>query len=321
MSYTGGNAMFFQYNNASSLQQVPFDKADLTRLTVGFVSGEELEALAPKLGFAPSTVEACANMHPYFRSGVEVYDDYTFTQLRVSETGEEAARHYCVALFVKRDLIVLVDVEDPDCAIRDKFTGVLQRYTAATVTAEKLLCAFLDSLIAGDMQLLERTGFEISELEEDVVQNDTDKDFNIDILAVKKELLIRHNFYEQLLDITEALEENDNDIFASDDLRYLGNISAKITRLREDTDSLSNAAAHLQDAYQASLDLKLNNSMKFFTVLTTVFFPLTIIVGWYGMNFDSMPEFHWRFGYLYVIGLSVLIIAVFSLFAKKRKWF
>jgi magnesium transporter len=312
----GGGAVFFQYPD--KLTEVAFSEADRTKLAVGFVSGEELAGLAPALGIAPAAVAACASMDRYFRSGVEVYDDYTYTQLRVSEPG---GRHYCVAMFIKRDLIVLVDVEDPEGTVRDKFMGVLGRYTAATVSAEKLLCAFFDSLIAGDMQFLERTGFEISELEEDVVHGKTDKDFNIDILAVKKELLIKHNFYEQLLDIAEALEEDDNDLFPDGELRLLSNIVTKITRLREDIDSLNNSAAHLQDAYQASLDLKLNNSMKFFTVLTTVFFPLTIIVGWYGMNFDSMPEFHWRFGYIYVIALSLAVVAVFGIFAKKRKWF
>ncbi len=311
--------MFYQFSDR--LTEVAFEAADLTKLTVGFVSGSELAAVAPALGFSPSAVQACESMHKYFRSGVEVYDDYTFTQLRVSDPEAENGRHYCVAMFVKRNLIVLVDVEDPDSAIRNKFTASLARYAPAAVTQEKLIYAFFDALIQPDTQFLERTGFEISELEEDVVHGKTDKDFNIDILAVKKELLIKHNFYEQLLDIAEALEEDDNDLFPDGELRLLSNIVTKITRLREDIDSLNNSAAHLQDAYQASLDLKLNNSMKFFTVLTTVFFPLTIIVGWYGMNFDSMPEFHWRFGYIYVIALSLVVIAVFGIFAKKRKWF
>jgi magnesium transporter len=212
-------------------------------------------------------------------------------------------------------------VEDPDSAIRNKFTASLARYAPAAVTQEKLIYAFFDALIQPDTQFLERTGFEISALEEDVINNATDKDFNADILDIKKMLLIKHNFYEQLLDITEEFEENDNDVFPDVELRYLGNLSTKITRLREDVDSLSNSVVHLQDAYQSALDLKMNNTMKILTVLTTVFFPLTIIVGWYGMNFDSMFEFHWKYGYLYVIGLSVAVVTVFWILAKKKKWF
>ena len=77
----------------------------------------------------------------------------------------------------------------------------------------------------------------------------------------------------------------------------------------------------MQDAYSSFLDMKLNHTMKIFTVVTTIFFPLTIIVGWYGMNFQSMPEFAWKYGYLYVILLSAAVITVLMLIAKKRKWF
>ena len=86
-------------------------------------------------------------------------------------------------------------------------------------------------------------------------------------------------------------------------------------------DSLSDSADHLQDAYSSFLDMKMNRSMKILTVITTAFFPLTIIVGWYGMNFQSMPEFTWRYGYIYVIVLSVVIVAALVAIARKHKWF
>lgn len=130
-----------------------------------------------------------------------------------------------------------------------------------------------------------------------------------------------HNYYEQLIDITEALEENENNLFDSEDLMYISNIENKIIRLREDVDSLSSTISHLQDAYSSSLDLKLNHTMKVFTVLTSIFFPLTLITGWYGMNFHRMPELAWKYGYVYVIALSVLVVAFLMLVGKKKKWF
>ena len=65
----------------------------------------------------------------------------------------------------------------------------------------------------------------------------------------------------------------------------------------------------------------MNNTMKVFTIITTIFFPLTIIVGWYGMNFTHMPELTWEYGYIYVIILSVLIVAILGIIGKKKKWF
>ena len=287
-------------------------------LTAGFVDCETLEKMQQTLRFAPSTVEACRTANALFRSGVEVYDDYTFTELRiVSPDGGDD----CVALYLRRDLMLVVDIEDRDGSTREKFRAAVQRCGAGKPSAERLLSSFLEALVQNDTAFIERTGYRLAQLEEQVIDNRADKQINLELLHLKKMLLHTHNYYDQLLDITEAVEENDNDIFDPDNLMGITNISAKVTRLREDVDSLSRAAEHLQDAYTASLDLQLNHSMKLFTVITTIFFPLTIIVGWYGMNFQYMPEFAWKYGYIYVILLSVFVVAVLTWIGKKRKWF
>jgi magnesium transporter len=199
--------------------------------------------------------------------------------------------------------------------------SAVKKFPASTLTLEKILAAFLDALTANDTRFLEERGNEIAELEGDVLKDNTDNDFSLDLLALKKDMLVMHNYYEQLIDITEALEENENSIFDSEDLMYISNIANKIVRLREDVDSLSSTINHLQDAYSSSLDLKLNHTMKVFTVLTSIFFPLTIITGWYGMNFHFMPELAWKYGYIYVIALSVIVVAVLMLIGKKKKWY
>ena len=311
--------MFYRFSQGK--EEIPFSAFDGGAFTAGYVGINELEQIAPALGFSPASVQACRTANSFFRSGVEVYDDYTFTELRIRQFSDDGELpDDCVALYFKDNLFLVVDVEDHDGSTKAKFLSAVSRYSGAAATQEKVVCAFLESLLSGDVKFLERTGVELAELETDVMNADTDKDFNLDILEIKKELLTVHNYYEQLLDITEALLENDNDVFSTDDLKYVANVTAKIRRLREDADALFSSAVHLQDAYQASLDLKLNNSMKFFTVLTSIFFPLTIIVGWYGMNFVNMPELKWRFGYVYVIVLSLCVSGVLLLIAKKKKW-
>ena len=158
-------------------------------------------------------------------------------------------------------------------------------------------------------------------MEEKIINDDAGEKFNIELLDIKKDLLKFNNYYEQLLDIAETLSDNDNDIFLEDEVIYVSNLQNKIQRIVNDIDSLENSADHRGDAYSSSLDLKLNHSMKFFTVITTIFFPLTIIVGWYGMNFVNMPELHWKYGYLFVIGLSAAIVCAMVFVGKKRKWF
>ena len=308
------------YRITDKLTEINASEFDAQYLTAGYISREELISCGESFGFSQSTIQSCQTASTHFRSGVEVYDDYTFTELRIADI-ISTDKYDCVALYIAKNLIIVVDVEDSDFSTRNKFMSAIKKFPASTLTLEKILAAFLDALTANDTKFLEDRSNEISELEVDVLKDDTDNDFSLDLLALKKDMLIMPNYYEQLIDITDALEENENNLFDSEDLMYISNIANKIIRLREDVDSLSSTINHLQDAYSSSLDLKLNHTMKVFTVLTSIFFPLTIITGWYGMNFHNMPELYWKYGYVYVMALSVIVVAVLMLVGKKKKWF
>ena len=311
--------MFFRVD--TTVTPIETEEINESFITAGYVSAEELAQIGASFGISHTTIEACRVANQNFRSGVEVFDDYTFTELKIIDPNHFDDESDCVALLIKENMIIVVDVADRDSSTKNKFIAAINKRHVKGVTLEKIIYTFLEYLIAGNTKYIENTGNEITVLEEKIIKEDTEDDFNLNLMNLKKELLTMHNYYEQLLDITDAIEENENDIFESDDLRYISNMHNKVQRLKEDVDSLSSLVVHLQDAYSASLDLSLNHTMKRFTVITSIFFPLTLIVGWYGMNFDSMAEFHWKYGYLFVILLSVTVVAVLAIIGKKKKWF
>lgn len=311
--------MFYELNN--QLTEIDAGAVREGVLTAGYVGREEAASLLERLGLAEENAAMLQTASKRFRSGVQVYDDYTFTELRVTDFEHVDEADDCVALFIKENLFIVVDVEDHDASTKRKFMESVRRCAFKTPTLEKLIYTFLDSLIADGTGQLEDAALRMAELEEAVFNGKTEKDFNFTLLKMKKDLIKMHNFYEQLLDISTALDEDENSLFDSEYLRYLANFSQKVIRLREDVDSLSSTLSHVQDAYSAYLDLQLNRSMKVFTVMTSIFFPLTIIAGWYGMNFVNMPELHWRFGYVYVIALSAAVSAALIWIGKKKKWY
>ena len=78
--------------------------------------------------------------------------------------------------------------------------------------------------------------------------------------------------------------------------------------------------SNVKDSYDSKMDLSMNSTMKFLTIVTTIFTPITVLTGWYGMNFENMPELSWEFGYLYIIGLSLLSLFIcYKLFKKLDK--
>lgn len=77
---------------------------------------------------------------------------------------------------------------------------------------------------------------------------------------------------------------------------------------------------NLLDLYHSNLGMKMNQVIKMLTIITTIFVPLTFIVGVYGMNFDNMPELRSEYGYYWVLGgMGALVIAMIVYFARK-KW-
>lgn len=310
--------MFYEFSD--EVTTVEIENINPHYVTAGYVTVCEFEKIYESFGFARSTVDSLQKDALHSRFGVEVYDDYCFTKLCVTDARKINGEKDVIALFIKRNLLIVVDVADSDCSTRDKFMLSLDRYSPINITLEKLIYSFLDSITNKDYKAIEDIGFKITRLEETVLKDKARDDFNFELLHMKKELLTLRNYYEQLIDIGEALEDNENEIFDEVYLRYISNFTKKTNRLKDDVELLRGSVVHLQDAYQSYIDLKLNHTMQIFTAVTTIFFPLTVIVGWYGMNFKYMPELTWKYGYLFVIVLSVAVIAALTVIVKKKKW-
>ena len=76
-------------------------------------------------------------------------------------------------------------------------------------------------------------------------------------------------------------------------------------RLREESQLLRESCTQVQSLFQSEIDIRQNRIMQILTIVTTIFLPLTLLVGWYGMNFSGMPELHWKYGYPAIIFLLI----------------
>ena len=119
------------------------------------------------------------------------------------------------------------------------------------------------------------------------------------------------------VDLLKELEENENGFFLKKHLKYFGTLSDRADRLMSRTVHLLEYAQQVKEAYQAQIDARQNSNMQFLTVLSTIFFPLTLITGWFGMNFKDMPGL--ENGYPAVMALSIVIIVICILIFKKKK--
>ena len=126
--------------------------------------------------------------------------------------------------------------------------------------------------------------------------------------------------YEQLIDLGQELEENENGFFAEENLRYFRLFTERVLRLQDNLTNLRDYIAQLRDFFQAKVDVKQNRIMTILTIITSIFMPLTLIAGWYGMNFRYMPELYSIWGYPAVILVSIAIVVGCLVYFRKKKW-
>ena len=143
--------------------------------------------------------------------------------------------------------------------------------------------------------------------------------FESQIVPIRKELLTLRGYYDELTDLGRELEQDENQFFAKKQLKFFGTVSDRADRMMGRTVHLLDYAQQIRDSYQARVNEQQNRNMQFLTVISTIFFPLTLITGWFGMNFRDMPGMN--NGYPWVILLSIVVIIACIIFFKKKKMF
>ena len=289
-------------------------------LTIGMINLEELEEAYSQFGFSAMTVEECKNTSPHLHGTLDSYYDYLFGVIVAINPGQFIKVQDRIGLYIKKNLILIVIIEDKDESTKYKLFDLLNHLNQNKLSQERLIFNFLERFINEDNSLLADIEADISDHEDKINERNMNNDFNRELTEIRKKLIILDNYYQQFVAVGEELEENALDIFAEENLHYFRIFSNRASRLSSNTRMLQEYSMHVRESYHAQLDNDTNKIMKMFTVVTTIFLPLTLIVGWYGMNFTTMPELGWSFGYVYVILLSIIVAIICYIFFKKKKF-
>ncbi len=184
---------------------------------------------------------------------------------------------------------------------------------------ERFLYDFLENIVKRDLPVLEAFERRLSRVEERILDNEGAEVLE-DVARIRGDLLALRTHYEQLLDLGQELGENENGFFEEKNLRYFDMFCARIMRLQDYATTLREITVQARDLYQSQLSEKQNRIMTILTVVTTIFTPLTLVTGWYGMNFKYMPELEWEYSYPIVFLISLAIALGCLLFFKLKKW-
>ncbi len=184
---------------------------------------------------------------------------------------------------------------------------------------ERFLYDFLEQMISQDLEMLEMMEQALDKMEDEILTEITSDSLS-KLNTVRSKLLDLHLHYGRLIDFGQELQENENGFFEEDNIRYFRLFTQRVERLRDTVSNLRDYTVQLRELIQTRIDEKQNRIMTLLTVITTIFTPLTLITGWYGMNFKYMPSLESKISYPIVIVVCISIVIGCILWFKKKKW-
>lgn len=302
------------YTIEETLQEI--SKKDMKKTDKQYVAVISFEEWKVSRDSFEMGIDMDLNLSEIYTTKAEVNYDSLTGSFSIPNRGDFSKEDFKFAFALDEKGIVFIDDSGK---VSEIIKGIQNTKKWKLPSLERFIYDFLDQIVIDDLRLMEKYERELDSIEKMIMEGE--EEFPSSRLnAIRNDIRDLRIHYEQLMDLGQELEENENNFFKQENLRYYRLFMNRIARLHDNSTSLRDYTMQLRDLYKAHIDLRQNRIMTVLTVVTTIFMPLTLIVGWYGMNFRFMPELEWRWGYPVVIAVSVLIAIGSLMFFKRKKW-
>lgn len=278
---------------------------------VCLMSLEEFKALK---GDYPHKQNLCRSMCPVQYCKLETFSECIQGTMRVP--GENGGRivMQVFGFYLLKDLLIFIE----EGSLLETLFTKIRSGTYGTCTLNQFLLILFEALIEDDILYLQQKEEMLSAMEEKLLKK-IPGHFNETVIRYRKHFSAYHSYYEQLVNIGTQMQGEFGLPLTPEERSCWQLYSGRAGRLHDHVELLREYLVQIRDLYQSLIDVEQNKVMGILTVVTTIFLPLTLIAGWYGMNFPNMPEFYWKYSYAAVIAASIFIILGEILYFRKKK--
>lgn len=284
----------------------------------GFGDIEKLKIFGEIFEIHPLILEDIANSN--HQPKIDFYDEDIFLVLKKinwEENRDVSYEQYSIFLTAN----FLFTFRDD---ISEDFSKILQRIESGNNIFRKsrsdyLFYVLIDYTIDHYFLVIEEFSERIELMQERLLEKPDQSDLH-QIQFLKKEAYTLKQIIRPTREAISNIIRLESNYISKKNLIYFRDSFDHIMQLYESLEIQRESITTLIDIYLSSLSNRMNEVMKFLTLIATIFIPLTFIAGIYGMNFSNMPELNWKYGYFIALGIMALIGIFLLLFFKRKKW-
>ncbi len=335
---SGGSQVFIlKYEHGEVQENRAVDPDDLDRLlpqpaqdavtwiqVIGFGQMNTIRRVGEIFNLHPLALEDV--VHRGQRPKVEDYPQHAFAVFQYPAMRGERVVLLQLALFLNKNFVITFQPGGADLLSPVRKRVIHGQGRIRDRGADYLAYAIMDLIVDSAFPLLEKLGERLASLEDEIVRR-PGADTNIrTIHQMRRDLLRLQRVFWPQRDLFARLLRECEDRFAPATRMYLRDLHDHAVQILDIVESYREMAASLLDLHFAGLSVRLNDIMRVLAVISTLFMPLTFLVGIYGMNFDrsspwNMPELGWQYGYPILWGAMLAIVAGMILFFRRKGWF
>ena len=285
----------------------------------GLADLKAITAIGERFGLHALLLEDVLNTD--HRPTIDEYQDNLFVVVKMLTMDPESEDVWSeqVSFVLGKGLVISFqseagDVMDP---VRDRIRNNVGRVRKKG--ADFLLYSLLDVIVDNYFIIVEDIGKRIETMEERVVLRPKDKDL-LDMQALRRQLIGINRQVTPTRELAGRMNIIQSNLIDKNTRRYINDLQDHTVYISESIAMFRDQLSNLENTYHAGLNMRMGQVMKLLTVISTIFIPLTFVVGVYGMNFDHMPELHWRYGYFAVMGLMITISLVMLAWFRRKGW-
>ncbi len=260
-------------------------------------------------------------MHTQARPRVLEYDNCILISIKMMQqneaTGQIAVEN--LSLILTESVLISFqekrgDVFEP---VRERIRK--QKKRIRNGGTDYLVFALLDIVIDNYLYVLSVLGEKIETLEDNLLINPNEVVIN-EINKYKRELNFLRKSIKPAKEMIFALAKMESEYIDEATYVHFKELEDNISQANEVSDSYREILSDQLNIYHTTISSKLNDVMKFLTVFSVIFIPLTFIAGIYGTNFDVLPELHYKYSYFIMLGVMVVVALGMLVYFKRNKW-
>lgn len=283
-----------------------------------------LRILKDVFGFHPLAIEDAVKHfteetvhHPK----IDDFDSYLFIVFNgLMEIGKTFKyKIFSLSCFLGSNFLITLHNEKPENSVIKSLNSFMNERTFKK-GPDYVLNLILDEIVDRYYPILDKFETEIDTVEGELFKGTPGNKTLLRILNLKKELIRLRRISSYQKEVLFKLTRGDSDLISLEESVYYRNVYDHLVRVADTTESYRDYVSGMLDSYLSIVNNKMNEVMKFLTIIATIMLPLTLITGIFGMNFNSIPFLTSDFGFWLSMALMVLIAGSMLYWFKYKKW-